>query len=214
MAGKESIACKTNLERLQSLHHQALRQCRMDIDRWAKYKADYEAVQARLVELPEKYAYDVMVPLGNQALMPGQIIHTNEVLVSLGDNWFAHCSAKQSVDIITRRLKYINEELTKFAQQLKDLEARVEFTSDFNETLHEGILEIREECSDEEQHDPTVRRSRHRVSNRQQKRSGEEHQSHEDIMAQLDELEKEEALYLEDIEDSQKNIEASQRVRI
>ena len=37
--------------------------------------------------------------------MPGEIIHTNEVMVLLGDNWFAERSAKQACEIIERRKK-------------------------------------------------------------------------------------------------------------
>jgi len=35
--------------------------------------------------------------------MPGQLYHTNEILVLLGDNWFAERSAKQAIEIIERR---------------------------------------------------------------------------------------------------------------
>ena len=44
------------------------------------------------------------VPFGNHAFMPGHLKHTNEILVLLGDNWFALRSAKQSVDIVQRRI--------------------------------------------------------------------------------------------------------------
>ena len=36
--------------------------------------------------------------------MPGQLVHTNEVLVLLGDNWFAERSAKQAAEIVDRRM--------------------------------------------------------------------------------------------------------------
>ena len=36
--------------------------------------------------------------------MPGQLIHTNEILVLLGDNWFAERSAKQAGEIVERRI--------------------------------------------------------------------------------------------------------------
>ena len=35
--------------------------------------------------------------------MPGQLYHTNEILVLLGDNWFAKRSAKQAIEIAERR---------------------------------------------------------------------------------------------------------------
>jgi unconventional prefoldin RPB5 interactor 1 len=46
-----------------------------------------------------------MVPFGPKAFFPGQLKHTNEILVLLGDNWFAERSAKQAVEIVDRRLK-------------------------------------------------------------------------------------------------------------
>lgn len=35
--------------------------------------------------------------------MPGQLYHTNEILVLLGDNWFAKRTAHQASDIVERR---------------------------------------------------------------------------------------------------------------
>ena len=35
--------------------------------------------------------------------MPGKLVHTNEVTVLLGDNWFAKCSAKQAVGLAEHR---------------------------------------------------------------------------------------------------------------
>ena len=37
--------------------------------------------------------------------MPGQLYHTNEILVLLGDNWFTTRTAKQAYEIIERRKK-------------------------------------------------------------------------------------------------------------
>ena len=37
--------------------------------------------------------------------MPGELIHTNEIMVLLGDNWFAERSATQAMEIAKRRLK-------------------------------------------------------------------------------------------------------------
>lgn len=38
------------------------------------------------------------------AFMPGQAVHTNEVFVLLGENYFVERSAKQAREIIERRL--------------------------------------------------------------------------------------------------------------
>ena len=45
------------------------------------------------------------VPFGKLAFMPGQLVHTNEILVLLGDNWFVERSAKQAAEIVDRRMK-------------------------------------------------------------------------------------------------------------
>jgi unconventional prefoldin RPB5 interactor 1 len=37
--------------------------------------------------------------------MPGKLIHTNEILAMLGDNWFVERSTKQSIDIVERRME-------------------------------------------------------------------------------------------------------------
>lgn len=37
--------------------------------------------------------------------MPGKLVHTNEITVLLGDNWFAKCSAKQAQKIVDHRMK-------------------------------------------------------------------------------------------------------------
>ena len=45
------------------------------------------------------------VPIGKHAFIPGQLYHTNEITVLLGDNWFAQVTAKQAQDIVKRRQK-------------------------------------------------------------------------------------------------------------
>jgi len=37
--------------------------------------------------------------------MPGKLVHTNEVLVMLGDNWFVDRSAVQAAEIVARRME-------------------------------------------------------------------------------------------------------------
>lgn len=36
--------------------------------------------------------------------MPGKLIHTNEILAMLGDNWFVERSTKQAIGIVERRM--------------------------------------------------------------------------------------------------------------
>lgn len=43
--------------------------------------------------------------------MPGRLVHTNEILVLLGDNWFVEKSAKQACDLIDRRVNVLDKYL-------------------------------------------------------------------------------------------------------
>lgn len=46
-----------------------------------------------------------MVPIGSKALMKGKLVHTNEILVCLGAQYFAKYSAKQAIAVCDRRIK-------------------------------------------------------------------------------------------------------------
>uniref|UniRef100_A0A3B3ZBZ7 Uncharacterized protein n=1 Tax=Periophthalmus magnuspinnatus TaxID=409849 RepID=A0A3B3ZBZ7_9GOBI len=91
---------------------------------------DYEALNDRLKTLPDQLSYDVMVPFGPLAFMPGKLVHTNEVTVLLGDNWFAKCSAKQAQKIVDHRMKHVKHELGELTKTMKNFEARVGFAKD------------------------------------------------------------------------------------
>ncbi len=60
--------------------------------------------------------------------MPGKLVHTNEVLVLLGDNWLVERSAKQACDIIDRRLVGINTHLEKLDKEKDSLLEAIKWT--------------------------------------------------------------------------------------
>ncbi len=45
----------------------------------------------------------VQVPFGRFAFSRGQIYHSNEVTVLLGDNWFIKTTTKHALEIVERR---------------------------------------------------------------------------------------------------------------
>ena len=55
----------------------------------------------------------VMVPLTSKAFMRGHLVHTNELLVLLGDNWFMEASAKRAAEVASRRLRECDNILEK-----------------------------------------------------------------------------------------------------
>jgi hypothetical protein len=76
-----------------------------------------------------------MVPLGPMAFMPGELVHTNEVLVLLGDNYFAEQSATQAVAIMQRRIGVIDTIISKTETNIKDLTARNNFSDEARKAL-------------------------------------------------------------------------------
>ncbi|XP_067905448.1 unconventional prefoldin RPB5 interactor 1 [Heterodontus francisci] len=137
------------LTRLREEHGKVISSCKEKIQHWVKVQNDYEALQGRLKTLPDKVSYDVMVPFGPLAFMPGQLIHTNEVTVLLGDNWFAKCSAKQAINLVEHRKNHVQKALDDLHKVMSNFESRVEFT-DIDKLEKEGIVEIHEEIQNED----------------------------------------------------------------
>lgn len=137
--------------RLRAEHAKVVSSCKEKIQHWVKVQSDYEALQERLKTLPDKLCYDVMVPLGPLALMPGQLIHTNEVTVLLGDNWFAKCSAKEAARLVDHRKKHVQEALDDLHKVMNNFESRIRFT-DWEKRVNEkeDIIEIHEEIENED----------------------------------------------------------------
>ncbi|XP_071817821.1 unconventional prefoldin RPB5 interactor 1-like [Apostichopus japonicus] len=142
-----------DLGRLKEEQLLELRNTGVQIRQWEKFKEDYNHLQEKLQELPDKVSYEVMVPLGPLAFMPGQLVHTNEILVLLGENWFVEKSAKDACAVIDRRKKSIADTINKFKEQKQLLESRLEFTADIQKEASgtEGIVDIREEYDPEKE---------------------------------------------------------------
>ncbi len=74
-------------------------------DRFTKVRDEYLKLKETLVTLPDEVSRPAMVPIvGKLAFMPGRLVRTNEVMVLLGDDWFAVRSAKQAAEIADRRI--------------------------------------------------------------------------------------------------------------
>ncbi|MCO5567479.1 hypothetical protein L7F22_021172 [Adiantum nelumboides] len=91
---------------------------------------------SKLVQgLPSKVSYPIMVPFGKAAFFPGKLVHTNELLVLLGEGYYVECSAFKSLEILGRRCKLLGSQIMGAKSQLADLNAEFRF---FNETFAEA----------------------------------------------------------------------------
>ncbi|XP_037001089.2 unconventional prefoldin RPB5 interactor 1 [Artibeus jamaicensis] len=133
--------------RLREEQEKVVASCRESVQHWKKVDDDYCALQERLGTLPDKLSYNVMVPFGPFAFMPGKLVHTNEVTVLLGDNWFAKCSAKQAVGLVEHRKAHVRRTIEDLKKVMQNFESRVEFTEDLQKMSDAAgdIVDIREE---------------------------------------------------------------------
>ncbi|KAF7667403.1 hypothetical protein LDENG_00063450 [Lucifuga dentata] len=196
--------------RLREEQEKVVRDCKSRILHWEKVSGDYQALNDRLKTLPDQLSYDIMVPFGPLAFMPGKLLHTNEVTVLLGDNWFAKCSAKQAQELVDHRMKYVKSELYALSKTLKNFEARVGFAKDLEAISgNKGdYVDIREEDDN-----AAVAKGKRRIAHKPNSKpkvdavldvkeeNGEgrkRSKMEEELWARLDELEK-----LEELQDEQ-----------
>lgn len=125
----------------------------------------------KLLTLADQMDYDVFIPIASSsnnnfeyttggvttnknskdlplAFMPGKLVHTNEILVHLGDNWFTHRSAKQSAEIAERKKEKYEEYLNGIAKTEKQL---VDWLTKIDELNNQELVEIHEEYDEQEE---------------------------------------------------------------
>jgi hypothetical protein len=76
-----------------------------EVEQWLKHLDSYTSLRDVLHELPSKRTGNVMVPVGSQAFFSGKLIHTNEVILLLGDNWFVETTVPQALKVLDHRLQ-------------------------------------------------------------------------------------------------------------
>uniref|UniRef100_A0A0A9YUX8 Unconventional prefoldin RPB5 interactor n=1 Tax=Lygus hesperus TaxID=30085 RepID=A0A0A9YUX8_LYGHE len=90
-----------------ALEHQlisGLIQNRETTEIWERRKKEHEELKGNLSFYTEKMKHRIFAPLGKKAMMKAELIHTNEITVSLGLGWFVKVSAKDAIEICQRRI--------------------------------------------------------------------------------------------------------------
>ncbi|XP_067445289.1 unconventional prefoldin RPB5 interactor 1 [Thunnus thynnus] len=163
--GKMDIEHLGGVVRMREEHEKVVKDCESRIQHWKKVSGDYEALKDRLTTLPDQLSYDIMVPFGPLAFMPGKLVHTNEVTVLLGDNWFSKCSAKQAQKIVDHRMNYVTSEIDDLSKTMKNFEARVGLAKDLEtmSTTKGEYVEIREDVGN---NDATATKGKQRIAHK------------------------------------------------
>ncbi|KAL1527117.1 hypothetical protein AB1Y20_015799 [Prymnesium parvum] len=135
------------LERALRTAREQKAQAEDELSRLRRCLSAYEKLQAELRVLPERVEKQMLVPHGKMATFPGKLVHTNEVMVLLGDNYFALRSAQQASKLAGRRVEWVRPQLeakqtevAALAQQVEELQSVYEITAQQHDTF-----EIREE---------------------------------------------------------------------
>ena len=116
---------ESHLQKLRENHQRELVETRRKGQVWSKHKDDYTKLKSVLSTLNEKTSHKTMVPLGSKAYMEGSLVHTNEIMVLLGDNWFAERSTSQASEICDRRINKCDEMMSKLNDELKLVQVSV-----------------------------------------------------------------------------------------
>ncbi|KAM3745268.1 hypothetical protein ACB098_06G113500 [Castanea mollissima] len=148
-------------------------------------------------KLPEQLHHNIIVPFGKAAFFPGRLIHTNELMVLLGEGYYAERTSKQTVEILKRRGKVLESQVESLKAIMRDLKAETSFFDSTASEAAEGLLEITEDYVEEnsterESESGPPREDTPSFSEADKAKVSAEDEEYARIMSRLDELEKEE----------------------
>jgi unconventional prefoldin RPB5 interactor 1 len=114
-----------------------------EIERLEHFQKEHFKVAELLKQREQKISEKVMVPLSQLAFIPGEIYNTNQVLVSMGDNWFVEQSCQSASQVIERRQLFLNERIKLEKEAQIKLNQALINPEELNEE-GEKFIEIRE----------------------------------------------------------------------
>ncbi|KAF8111731.1 hypothetical protein N665_0073s0087 [Sinapis alba] len=176
-----------------------IREKREEMNRLQQFVDENDNLISLVKKLPEKLHHNIMVPFGKIAFFPGRLIHTNECLVFLGENYYTDRTSKQTVDVLRRRDKTLQSQIHSLKAEIDDFQTEASFFSNTASEVAEGLLEIREEYEDDNEEDTSATVLQPGVKKESSGLPGEEAREGEvaddefaRIMSRLNELEMEE----------------------
>uniref|UniRef100_A0A0K0CTS2 F-box domain-containing protein n=1 Tax=Angiostrongylus cantonensis TaxID=6313 RepID=A0A0K0CTS2_ANGCA len=105
---------------------------------------EYDSLIHCLEELPKKRERAIMCPVGSVGFLPATIVHTNEVLVGLGDGYFIDTTAFDAIEILKRRKTVIDKNISDLHQYENIIIQQMEFAKQLFDNNSDEV-EIREE---------------------------------------------------------------------
>ncbi|XP_052873841.1 unconventional prefoldin RPB5 interactor-like protein [Anopheles cruzii] len=165
--------------------------------RWTAYRQEHVELKENIRMYQQSPRTDILIPVGSKALLPGQLYHTGELLVSHGNGYFSECSSEQAQSIADRRIRVANDMLQKYERErmLHSDKLDAPFVREaFADGGGQEILEVYDEAAEKrwrEEH-------RHRVREHKQREARERAETEsttknedgdEDLLRHLEEME-------------------------
>lgn len=123
---------KDSLVRLMEKQLEEIDSVSKKIETWKQYKNDYESLKNLINQLQDKTSHPHRIPIAGTklAFVDGHIIHTNELYVLLGYNYFTLRSSRQANRIVDRRLIDLKNRLKQSEEARKKAEDWFNVTKD------------------------------------------------------------------------------------
>ncbi|XP_050098599.1 unconventional prefoldin RPB5 interactor-like protein [Anopheles aquasalis] len=140
----------------------ALRNNETEAARWTVYRKEHEELKENINMYRKSPRSDILIPMGSKALLPGQLYHTGELLISHGDGYFSECSADQAFTIADRRIRMADEMLAKYERERTLYSDKLEAPFLSNAFAEEGqeILEVYDEAKEKRWREEHAKRMR------------------------------------------------------
>ncbi|CAN8295739.1 unnamed protein product [Cochlearia groenlandica] len=196
-----SIFSEEEAKKAASYVEEKIGEKREEMNRLQQFVDENESLVNLVKTLPDKLHHNVMVPFGKLAFFPGRLIHTNECLVLLGENYYTDRTSKQTVEFLRRRDKTLQTQIHSLKAEIKDFQTEASFFTATASEAAEGLVEIREDYEEEEEDSSPLHSSVKEPSVLEEEETAEgevEDDEFARMMSRLDELEMEEELDGED----------------
>ena len=145
-----------SLDKLKVNQQMALEMAKAKLSSYDTIINEYETLKSNMEMLVKKLCHPVMAPICHNmrredapiAFMPGYLDHTNQVMVSLGDNWFVDRSVSQAVEIADRRIQYCEDRKKEVEKEVQAIQSWLTFTNELAEEKKD-LVEIMEDYDEE-----------------------------------------------------------------
>ncbi|KFK42720.1 prefoldin subunit family protein [Arabis alpina] len=122
---------------------------RSELNRLQQFVDENSNLINLIKKLPDKLHHNV--PFGKMAFFPGRLIHTNECMVLLGENYYVDRTSKQAIEVLKRRDKTLQSQIHSLKAEIDDFQAEASFFTSTASEAADGLVEIREEYEEEEE---------------------------------------------------------------